>query len=220
MWKNAINKDAQRAHPVITMLWAGRNGLDLAWEWPTKGYNPFSAASFRIYNSRRGKKWNPPMLQRFYYGTDVLYCNGVRLIIQQIVMELPVEHGLLLDNLLDLAHAPFTHTSTFAKGWSVPRYTYLSYHFEKLTNKLWWSWWYYVCKSTLMPCYFSQLGEVFDTCVWAPRVLGSLPDWHGVPTAVHGLIDHWHLKAWKTRREEHPAMLYTSPPAPCLLALL
>ncbi|CAH9133071.1 unnamed protein product [Cuscuta epithymum] len=38
----------------------------------------------------------------------------------QIVMELPVEHGLLLDNLLDLAHAPFTHTSTFAKGWSVP----------------------------------------------------------------------------------------------------
>jgi len=36
-------------------------------------------------------------------------------------MELPVEHGLLLDNLLDLAHAPFTHTSTFAKGWSVPR---------------------------------------------------------------------------------------------------
>nr|GMD76045.1 chlorophyllide A oxygenase, chloroplastic-like [Ipomoea batatas] len=32
----------------------------------------------------------------------------------------PPEHGLLLDNLLDLAHAPFTHTSTFAKGWSVP----------------------------------------------------------------------------------------------------
>ncbi|KDO80635.1 hypothetical protein CISIN_1g009233mg [Citrus sinensis] len=39
----------------------------------------------------------------------------------EIVMELPIEHGLLLDNLLDLAHAPFTHTSTFAKGWSVPR---------------------------------------------------------------------------------------------------
>ncbi|PWA37165.1 chlorophyllide a oxygenase protein [Artemisia annua] len=38
----------------------------------------------------------------------------------ELVMELPVEHGLLLDNLLDLAHAPFTHTSTFAKGWSVP----------------------------------------------------------------------------------------------------
>eukprot|EP00897_Mesotaenium_endlicherianum_P006381 jgi/Mesen1/5771/ME000292S04838 len=31
-----------------------------------------------------------------------------------------VEHGLLVENLLDLAHAPFTHTSTFAKGWSVP----------------------------------------------------------------------------------------------------
>lgn len=31
-----------------------------------------------------------------------------------------MEHGLLVENLLDLAHAPFTHTSTFAKGWSVP----------------------------------------------------------------------------------------------------
>ncbi|KAK6787005.1 hypothetical protein RDI58_015530 [Solanum bulbocastanum] len=40
----------------------------------------------------------------------------------EIVMELPVEHGLLLDNLLDLAHAPFTHTSTFAKGWRVPSF--------------------------------------------------------------------------------------------------
>lgn len=40
-------------------------------------------------------------------------------------MELPIEHGLLLDNLLDLAHAPFTHTSTFAKGWSVPRFVTL-----------------------------------------------------------------------------------------------
>ncbi|XP_020259471.1 chlorophyllide a oxygenase, chloroplastic-like [Asparagus officinalis] len=43
----------------------------------------------------------------------------------EIVMELPVEHGLLLDNILDLAHAPFTHTSTFAKGWSVPRYGFI-----------------------------------------------------------------------------------------------
>ncbi|XP_057860987.2 chlorophyllide a oxygenase, chloroplastic [Cryptomeria japonica] len=40
----------------------------------------------------------------------------------EIVMELPVEHGLLLDNLLDLAHAPFTHTTTFAKGWEVPSF--------------------------------------------------------------------------------------------------
>lgn len=40
----------------------------------------------------------------------------------QIVMELPVEHGLLLDNLLDLAHAPFTHTTTFAKGWEIPSF--------------------------------------------------------------------------------------------------
>ena len=25
-----------------------------------------------------------------------------------------------VQNLLDLAHAPFTHTSTFAKGWPIP----------------------------------------------------------------------------------------------------
>lgn len=36
------------------------------------------------------------------------------------VFEVPTEHGLLLENLLDLAHAPFTHTSTFAKGWPIP----------------------------------------------------------------------------------------------------
>lgn len=38
----------------------------------------------------------------------------------EIEVKVPVEHGLLLENLLDLAHAPFTHTSTFAKGWPVP----------------------------------------------------------------------------------------------------
>jgi len=38
----------------------------------------------------------------------------------ELVIDVPAEHGLLLENLLDLAHAPFTHTSTFAKGWSVP----------------------------------------------------------------------------------------------------
>ena len=38
----------------------------------------------------------------------------------ELEMDLPVEHGLLLENLLDLAHAPFTHTGTFAKGWPVP----------------------------------------------------------------------------------------------------
>ncbi len=37
----------------------------------------------------------------------------------ELEMEVPVEHGLLIENLLDLAHAPFTHTSTFARGWPV-----------------------------------------------------------------------------------------------------
>jgi chlorophyllide a oxygenase len=38
----------------------------------------------------------------------------------ELLLEVPVEHGLLIENLLDLAHAPFTHKSTFAKGWPVP----------------------------------------------------------------------------------------------------
>jgi len=38
----------------------------------------------------------------------------------ELLLDVPVEHGLLIENLLDLAHAPFTHTSTFAKGWPVP----------------------------------------------------------------------------------------------------
>ena len=38
----------------------------------------------------------------------------------ELILEVPVEHGLLVENLLDLAHAPFTHTSTFARGWPIP----------------------------------------------------------------------------------------------------
>ena len=45
--------------------------------------------------------------------------NGFK-IHAELAMDLPVEHGLLLENLLDLAHAPFTHTGTFARGWAPP----------------------------------------------------------------------------------------------------
>jgi chlorophyllide a oxygenase len=38
----------------------------------------------------------------------------------EIEVEVPVDSGLLVENLLDLAHAPFTHQGTFAKGWKVP----------------------------------------------------------------------------------------------------
>lgn len=38
----------------------------------------------------------------------------------EIEVEVEVEHGLLMENLLDLAHAPFTHTTTFARGWPIP----------------------------------------------------------------------------------------------------
>lgn len=48
------------------------------------------------------------------------FCPGAAQVHAELVLEVPVEHGLLLENLLDLAHAPFTHTTTFAKGWPVP----------------------------------------------------------------------------------------------------
>jgi chlorophyllide a oxygenase len=52
----------------------------------------------------------------------------------QIVLELPVEHGLLMENLLDLAHAPFTHTTTFARGWKVPRWVSYIHDYSRVVN--------------------------------------------------------------------------------------
>lgn len=46
-----------------------------------------------------------------------------------------MEHGLLMENLLDLAHAPFTHTSTFAKGWPVP--DVVKFHATKILTGNW-----------------------------------------------------------------------------------
>eukprot|EP00210_Caulerpa_lentillifera_P008667 g8266.t1 len=53
----------------------------------------------------------------------------------ELTMEVPVEHGLLLENLLDLAHAPFTHTSTFAKGWPIP--DLVKFHTSKVLGGNW-----------------------------------------------------------------------------------
>jgi hypothetical protein len=50
-------------------------------------------------------------------------------------VEVPVEHGLLMENLLDLAHAPFTHTGTFAKGWPVP--DAVRFHAQRLLSGNW-----------------------------------------------------------------------------------
>jgi len=53
----------------------------------------------------------------------------------ELMLDVPVEHGLLLENLLDLAHAPFTHTSTFAKGWPVP--DAVKFHARRLLGGNW-----------------------------------------------------------------------------------
>ncbi len=53
----------------------------------------------------------------------------------ELMLQVPVEHGLFLENLLDLAHAPFTHTSTFAKGWPIP--DAVKFHTNKLLGGNW-----------------------------------------------------------------------------------
>ncbi|PNW88760.1 hypothetical protein CHLRE_01g043350v5 [Chlamydomonas reinhardtii] len=57
------------------------------------------------------------------------------LIHAEIMVDVPVEHGLLIENLLDLAHAPFTHTSTFARGWPVP--DFVKFHANKALSGFW-----------------------------------------------------------------------------------
>jgi len=65
-----------------------------------------------------------------------LRCNGLAMQIHaELILEVPVEHGLLLENLLDLAHAPFTHTSTFAKGWPIP--DVVKFNAQKLLGGNW-----------------------------------------------------------------------------------
>ncbi|KXZ55126.1 hypothetical protein GPECTOR_3g278 [Gonium pectorale] len=53
----------------------------------------------------------------------------------EIMVDVPVEHGLLMENLLDLAHAPFTHTTTFARGWPVP--DFVKFHANKVLSGAW-----------------------------------------------------------------------------------
>lgn len=160
----------------------------------------------------------------------------------QIVMELPIEHGLLLDNLLDLAHAPFTHTSTFAKGWSVPRWVILMIftsvyeleNFERFSlsgaSGLFQDYFNYfhlkiILLNLLFLVYFlydmnSQLGEIFDACIRPPRILGPLSNRYGISTTMYGAINHWHLKAWKIGGTEYPAVRNTSSPTSCLLTFV
>lgn len=61
--------------------------------------------------------------------------SGFQIHAEIIVEDVPVEHGLLIENLLDLAHAPFTHTSTFARGWPVP--DAVRFHASKLLSGNW-----------------------------------------------------------------------------------
>ena len=64
-----------------------------------------------------------PIIHRLNLKYDQLISIfGCKFNFRRYIEDVPVEHGLLMENLLDLAHAPFTHTGTFAKGWGVPSF--------------------------------------------------------------------------------------------------
>merc|ERR1712113_85066 len=83
----------------------------LVWVWPGETV-PKNDISLEVTE--------PPMRSRIH---------------SELVLQVPVEHGLLLENLLDLAHAPFTHTSTFAKGWPVP--DVVKFHANRVLGGCW-----------------------------------------------------------------------------------
>lgn len=78
----------------------------------------------------------------------------------EICLEVPVEHGLLMENLLDLAHAPFTHTSTFARGWPVP--DFVKFHANKLLSGNWDP--YPINMSFQPPCMVRTRGRAGTVC--------------------------------------------------------
>lgn len=131
----------------------------------------------------------------------------------ELVLDVPVEHGLLLENLLDLAHAPFTHTTTFAKGWPVPgaaggRATTWPGGGRGLrvprapACTLWpacppsrtWRAPAMPCSSA--PCMHQQRVNARRRCGALQRrpaaggQLGAVPHRHGVWAALHGAVDH------------------------------
>eukprot|EP00898_Chlorokybus_atmophyticus_P004740 jgi/Chlat1/5267/Chrsp33S05094 len=55
----------------------------------------------------------------------------------EIILDVNVEHGLLMENLLDLAHAPFTHTTTFARGWKVPNFVNFKTYAAEFARGAW-----------------------------------------------------------------------------------
>lgn len=89
---------------------------DLVWVWPGTG---------------EPKRWMLEQESRRMAAPDGFSVHA------ELELDVPVEHGLLIENLVDLAHAPFTHTSTFAKGWDVPsvvRFAFFSPNEEKTSN--------------------------------------------------------------------------------------
>jgi hypothetical protein len=113
----------------------------------------------------------------------------------EIMLEVPVEHGLLMETLLDLAHAPFTHTSTFAKGWPVPEA--VKFHAQRLLSGAWDP--YPIDMAFQPPCMvLSTIGLAQpgasscsallcvapDVCVW-PAVCQTVATQDGIPTGFH-----------------------------------
>jgi chlorophyllide a oxygenase len=114
-----------RSLPVVEA-----NGF--VWVWPGDKAAPVVGDGAPEWQSVAAAALPPPTTDTHSDGSTT---TRPYLLHAEIELEVPVEHGLLMENLLDLAHAPFTHTSTFAKGWPVPEA--VRFHAERALAGAW-----------------------------------------------------------------------------------
>ena len=98
-----------------------------------------------------------------------------------IIEDVPVEHGLLMENCSTWAHAPFTHTGTFAKGWGCPTFVeFVTKQMPEARGRV------------------ARHGERAGDEQRDPGPAGELeplPHRHEICDAVHGGLAHRHVQA-------------------------
>ena len=122
----------------------------------------------------------------------------------ELILEVPVEHGLLLENLLDLAHAPFTHTSTFAKGWPIP--DVVKFNAQKLLGGNWEP--YPIDMAFEPPCMVLSTIGVHPFQVSFPlSSAGNISNGAASGVSLVGRIREILLRLWKARVALAPLVL-------------
>jgi phenylpropionate dioxygenase-like ring-hydroxylating dioxygenase large terminal subunit len=75
----------------------------LVWVWP--GSNA---------QARQGSEWKALQDITTLPKGNSYTCHA------EVEFEAPIDHGLLIENVLDAAHLPFVHGSSFARKWKIP----------------------------------------------------------------------------------------------------